>query len=74
MTYFGNTRSKVAGAFLPVTSYFYVWFTNQVNVFDESYIFFKKRLILSISKIYQFENQKCLFLQNLGNLAISLPR
>ena len=24
MTYFGNTRSKVAGAFLPVTSYFYV--------------------------------------------------
>ena len=62
MTYFGNTRSKVAGAFLSVTSYFYVWFTNQVNVFDESYIFFKKRLILSISKIYQFENQKCLFL------------
>ena len=24
MTYFGNTRSKVAATFLPVTSYFYV--------------------------------------------------
>ena len=34
--YLGNTRSKVGG---PLTSSFYVWFVNQINIFNKRYIF-----------------------------------
>ena len=46
--YFGDTRSKVGGT---ITSYFYVLFTNQLNVFYYNYIFQETTILVYLENI-----------------------
>ena len=67
VAYFVNTRNKVRGLFCKLL--IFVWFINQTKFKFESkccwweLYFFMKQLILSICKLYYFENQKCFLLK-----------